>query len=257
MKLFRIGESELAVEPIFAQEIHDPETVVIFLHEALGSIGQWKGFPQQVCNVLGLNGIVYEREGHGHSSALQKPRDSDYLHRAALDELPALLRQLLAPEKKVLLSGQSDGATIALLYAHYFPSNIIGIVSIAAHVVVESVTIEGIAPAVKAFQEGKLNGLQRYHGDKTTDLFYAWSNTWTSNSFADWNICAELSNIQAPILAMQGIQDQYGTLQQLELMEQYAGAPVQKVVLQDCGHHPHLEKSEDVIRSIHQWYKSL
>ncbi len=254
MKLVELTDKVLAVTPVFAENSKDDSCVLVFLHEALGSAGQWKGFPQQLCNALQLNGIVYEREGYGNSSPMRKKRDTTYLHQYALEELPELLNVLLPREKQVILIGHSDGASIALLYAAAFPEKVRAVVSMAAHVIVEDVTLKGIAPAVKAYREGKLNGLRKFHGDKTEELFYAWADTWNLPEFFEWNICKEIETIACPVLALQGANDQYGTEKQLDLIaESVKDGKVTKVMLPKCGHHPHLELAPEVEKVIVEW----
>lgn len=256
MKLVELTGKTLAVSPVFAEQVADDSCVLIFLHEALGSIGQWKGFPQQLCNALQLNGIVYEREGYGHSSALKNQRTNQYLHEYAWNELPELLNIILPPEKQIVLVGHSDGASIALLYAARFPKRVKAVISMAAHVIVEEITLKGIAPAVNAYRAGKLEGLRKYHGDKTEELFYAWVNTWNLPEFRDWNICEDIETIVCPVLALQGVNDQYGTPLQLELIEKaiYKGG-VTKVLLPKCGHHPQLEVPEQTEDAITKWWE--
>lgn len=255
MKLVQLQNGvNLNIQPVYADLCDRADTVLIFIHEALGSIGQWKGFPQQLCNTLGLNGIVYEREGYGGSSALREGREVDYLNKYAWEELPELLKIILPSDKKVILVGHSDGASIALLYGSKFPERVTGIVSMAAHVIVENETIEGILPAVSAFQAGKLDGLRKYHGDKTDSIFYAWSNIWLSQKFRKWNICDDIRGIQSPVLLMQGDKDQYGTIQQLALIKQaISHEEVSVAWIKDCGHIPFLQQTEIVLDYIYEW----
>lgn len=256
MKLIELTGKTLAVSPVFATHVADDSCVLIFLHEALGSIGQWKGFPQQVCNALQMNGIVYEREGYGHSSTLQQQRTNRYLHDYAWEELPELIDIILPKEKQVILVGHSDGASIALLYAARFPGKVKAIVSMAAHVIVEEVTLKGIAPAVNAYRAGKLEGLRKYHGDKTEGLFYAWADTWNLKAFRNWNLCEDIEAICCPVIALQGVDDQYGTPLQLELIEKaIKEGKVTKILIPKCGHHPHLEVPEQVEDAIMEWWK--
>ena len=256
MKLVELAGKKLAVSPVFTEHVTDDSCVLVFLHEALGSIGQWKGFPQQLCNALHLNGIVYEREGYGHSSALRKQRTNRYLHEYAWEELPELLDTILPKEKQVVLIGHSDGASIALLYAARFPKRVKAVVSMAAHVLVEEITRKGIAPAVQAYKAGKLEGLRKYHGDKTEELFYAWANTWNLPEFRDWNICEDIETVTCPVLALQGVNDQYGTFLQLDLIEKaIRKGQVTKTMIPRCGHHPHLEVPEQTEHMIAEWWK--
>ena len=228
--------------------------VLLFLHEALGSIPQWKDFPEKLCNELDLPGIVYERQGHGSSSPLLVSRDANYLHNYALTELPAFL-DAIHEDRSIVLVGHSDGGTIALLFASAYPNRVAGIVTMAAHVINEPETIQGIAPAILAFDAGKLDGLKKYHGDKTEALFYAWANIWRSDAFANWDVSAEISESDAKGLFIQGADDQYGTVKQLELISQNYSGQHETIMLQNCGHHPHLEQSDAVIQLIGDWWK--
>ncbi len=246
--------ASIHVAPIYAEHTDSTDTVLIFIHEALGSIGQWKSFPQLLCNQMHLDGIVYEREGYGQSSALQHPRSTDYLNKYAWEELPDVLDILIPKDKKVVLVGHSDGASIALLYASRYREQVVGVISMAAHVIVEQETIEGILPAVQAFKAGKLDGLRKYHGDKTDDLFYAWANTWLSEKFYKWDICKDIEGITCPVLLIQGDKDQYGTVQQLLLIKKHVSkADVSVALVKDCGHIPFLQQPSTVLDYIYEW----
>lgn len=257
MKIFDFESYSLAVEPVYAESVRDENIILVFLHEALGSIAQWKSFPQNLCNELKLNGITYERQGHGSSSELTETRGLDYLHNYAWIELPALLNKLISIDKKIILVGHSDGASIALLYAAKFPRQVIGIVSMAAHLIVEKQTIAGLLPAMKAYESGKLDALKKYHGEKTDALFYAWALTWDLPEYRDWTMCKEIETINQPILAMQGMEDQYGTFQQLELIEKHVLGEVELEFIKNCKHHPHLEQPIFVIERISKWCEKL
>lgn len=240
----------IEIEP---EHLHVDSIVAIFLHEALGSIGQWKSFPQELCNELGLKGIVYDRQGHGQSGSFTKERDEHYLHEYALEELPVFIESVIPSSKKLLLIGHSDGGTISLLNGSKFPDRVIGIVTMAAHVINEPETIAGIQPAVDAYQLGKLDGLRKYHGEKTNELFYAWANIWRDERFLEWNIVDEIGS-DVPALFIQGKDDQYGTIKQLELIEsRFINGT--SLLLDDCGHHPHLEKKNEVIAAIKAFYQ--
>lgn len=229
--------------------------IVLFLHEALGSIGQWKSFPNTLCQKLNLPGIVYERQGHGTSSPFTEERQADYLHRYALDELPAFLASI-DENRPLILVGHSDGGTIALLYASKYPERVQAIVTMAAHVINEPETKAGISPAVAAYKAGKLDGLRKYHRDQTEALFYAWANIWHSNAFDGWDITSEIGQCEKPGLFIQGVEDQYGTQKQLDcIQKEYAGGAHQ-IMLNNCGHHPHLEQPEQVIEEILNWWST-
>ena len=230
------------------------DIILLFLHEALGSIAQWKEFPQKLCEKTGLNGIVYERQGHGNSSPFTSERTHRYLHNYAFEELPVFIQKAIPSNKKIILIGHSDGGTIALLYSHKYPEQISGIITMAAHVVNESQTIAGIAPAVDAYKKGKLAGLSKYHGEKTESLFYAWANTWNSSNFLNWNILSEIGS-DHPYLCIQGMDDQYGTIEQLRLIQTKTNASL--VMLENCGHQPHIEQTESIILLMTNFIKNI
>lgn len=241
-----------AIDP--EQKVHD-HIVALFIHEALGSVGQWKSFPKEVCNELGIEGIVYERQGHGKSDPFTEKRDENYLHRYALEELPAFIDNIIPSTKQLLLIGHSDGGSISLLYDHIYPKRVAGMITMAAHVINEPETIAGIYPAVEAYQQGKLDGLKRYHGDETDDLFQAWANIWTAENFRNWNITNEIGS-NNPAMFIQGKDDQYGTEKQLQLIESNFENG-SSLLLNHCGHHPHLEQKERIISVISDFFSNL
>jgi pimeloyl-ACP methyl ester carboxylesterase len=249
-KKVKIGSCRVNTRSI--GEIAGAPSVIVFLHEALGSILQWKSFPETLCAALGMPGIIIERRGHGGSDPLPDiPRTARYLHDYTL-ETKKTLDELLPAETKIVIVGHSDGGTIALLYARHFPKNLLAICTMAAHTFVEPETLAGIGPAVNAYQAGKLDGLKRIHGDKTDRLFYAWADTWRAGSFSSWDIREEIKGILCPVLALQGTNDQYGTAAQLDSIAG-AGNNVRTVLIPDCGHHPHIEAGPVVIKAIAEW----
>ena len=230
-------------------------TVLVFLHEALGSVAQWKTFPERLCNELNLGGIIIERSGHGKSSGLTGPRNEHYLHNYTA-ETKKVLDEILPVETKIIFIGHSDGGTISLLYAKHYPKNITGVCTMAAHTFVETETLAGIEPAIEAYESGKLDGLKRIHGDKTDALFYAWADTWRAVFFLSWDIREEIKGIPCPVLAVQGTDDQYGTKAQVDSIAEAAGM-CETVMIADCKHHPHIEKPEEIIKIIESWYKTI
>ena len=226
----------------------DSETVVLFLHEAIGSIAQWKNFPRNLCDELKLSGIVLEFPGYGFSDTEEKSRDTNYLHEFALEYLPAFI-EAIQLKNPLLIIGHSDGGTNALLYSSKYPKNVKGVVAMAAHYINEKQTIAGILPAINAWNAGKLEGLEFYHGEKTERLFFAWANTWLNPDFKNWDISEDIKGNSVPALIIQGGDDQYGTDQQVngivELLENGEG-----YILDGCGHAPHLEREDQIIKKI-------
>jgi pimeloyl-ACP methyl ester carboxylesterase len=247
-RLHRLGDVELDVLQI-PPALPDLPTLV-FLHEALGSIPQWRDFPSALCALSGCGGLVYSRFGLGRSTPLSTtPRPTDYLEREAWDSLPALLRSL--DIRQPYLVGHSDGATIALLHAAREP--VAGVTAMAPHVRVEEVTLAGVATA-EADRERLVAALGKYHRDAAR-TFDGWSQTWRSADFRDWDVAAPLAGIDVPTLLIQGTDDQYGTLEQLDWIEASiaAGAakpPVRRVELQHIGHVPWREAADTVLAEI-------
>lgn len=224
-------------------------TTLVFLHEGLGSIAQWRDFPQQVVAATGLKALVYDRVGHGGSGPLTAAREAYYLHQEAEEGLPAVLDAcgISSP----LLVGHSDGGTIALLYAANFPDRPRALVTEAAHVFVEEITLAGIRAAVEAYESGDLRGrLARHHGERTGPMFRGWSDTWLSPGFRHWSIEAALPHVRCPILAIQGEDDEYATPAQVQAIA--AGAPrrTEVLLLPGCGHTPHQQARDRVLREI-------
>lgn len=230
----------------------EENTILLFLDEALGSIAQWRNFPKLVCDSLGMNGFLLERRGHGGSDALVGDSNENYLHDYAYYELHEVIQKILPGGKRLILVGHSDGGSIALLYAAKFPKFISGIVTMAAHVVNEPETRAGIQPAIDAFLAGKLEGLKKFHDEKTESLFFAWAHTWLSESFRKWNIVNDIQGITCPLLAIQGKEDQYGSKLQLDLI--LKAIPQAEIAFLDfVKHHPHLEKTAEILGRIEKW----
>lgn len=219
--------------------------VLVFLHEGLGSCAMWKDFPARLCQATGCRGLLYDRLGYGLSSPLKAPRRLHYLHDYALRELPAVLDRLI-PRQEHIVIGHSDGGSIALIHASQQPAYLRGIITEAAHVFVEAVTLAGIRTANAAFDAGKLRALAKYHGDKTQTIFKAWSETWLGHGFQFWNIEYLLASITCPALVMQGSADQYGSAAQVDAIVAKALQAV-PAMIEQCGHTPHQEQPQAVL----------
>jgi pimeloyl-ACP methyl ester carboxylesterase len=242
---------------IYNQRHLNQKPLLVFLHEGLGSIEQWKDFPEKVSIKTNLPVLVYDRAGHGKSSPLEKPRTADYMHEAAYQELPELLKSLKISSKLILV-GHSDGATIALLFASKFPQKVLGLISIAAHAFVEEISLKGIKKAVEIFENGNLKtALEKYHGSQTHSMFYSWANTWLSDSFSKWNILEDIKDVTCPSLVIQGDNDQYGTQKQVDEIVKAIGNNATPMIVDNCGHAPHLEKEDFLINEIRSFVKEI
>jgi len=221
--------------------------VLVFLHEGLGSIRQWKDFPQKICNFFNLQGLIYDRYGYGFSDILQESRKTNFLHDEAMIYLPSLIKNLKIPNKLILI-GHSDGATIALIYASKFSDKLFCVISEAAHVMLEDISLNGIQKIKENYQasESLRKMILKYHPDKADNMFYSWVNTWLSPEFKSWNIEKLLTGINVPVLAIQGDRDEYGSFVQLASIKKNVPSLVEIFYIPDCGHTPHLQ-AQDVV----------
>jgi pimeloyl-ACP methyl ester carboxylesterase len=229
---------------IETREIAGAEPALVFLHEGLGSVALWRDFPERLAAQTGRRALVYSRLGHGASAVPERPRTPRFMHDEALDALPALLREH-AIERPVLV-GHSDGASIALIHASRH--SVTSLVVLAPHVFVEDLSVASIAEARDAFDTTDLRErMARYHRDPEA-TFRLWNDIWLAPEFRDWNIEDVLPGVTAPVLAIQGEHDQYGTLAQIDAIEAGVSGPFERVVL-DARHAPHIEAPEETLRA--------
>ena len=232
--------------------------LIVFLHEGLGSVSMWRDFPQQLCDAAGCRGLVYSRPGYGRSTP--RPPDEhwapDFMHRQADELLPALLRALDIDTSRQppWLLGHSDGGSIALLHAAHFPTQVAGAVVLAPHILVEDLSVGSIDEARQAYETGLLKtGLARHHDDPDS-AFWGWNRVWLSPAFRAWTIRAELATISCPLLAVQGLDDVYGTLEQIRGIARQV-PQTRLLELADCGHSPHRDQPQALISAVTDFLK--
>ncbi|MEZ5479398.1 MAG: alpha/beta hydrolase [Thiolinea sp.] len=227
--------------------------LVVFLHEGLGSVSLWRDFPQRLCAALGWRGLVYSRPAYGHSTprAVDERWDVDFMHRQAHEVLPALLAALEidTTRQPPWLLGHSDGASIALLYAARFPQQLAGLMVLAPHIRVEDLTLRSIEQARLTYQHTDLREkLGKHHADPDS-AFWGWNTIWLHPPFRHWSIEDEISAIQCPVLAVQGHDDEYGTLEQIRGIARRV-PQTRLLELADCGHSPHRDQPAALIAAI-------
>ena len=226
----------------------DGAPTLILLHEGLGSLAMWRDFPVRLAHATGCRTVTYSRWGYGRSDRFPSPRDPRYMHREALDELPAL-RAALAIDDPVLV-GHSDGASIALIHTGSRRWKVRGLILEAPHVFVEDVSIAGIEEAKHAYESDDLKRrLARYHAD-VEGVFRGWNDIWLSAVFRDWNIEEYLPGVNCPVLAIQGIDDQYGTVAQVNAVARGVKGSFEKLLLEDCMHAPHRDQEADSLAAM-------
>jgi pimeloyl-ACP methyl ester carboxylesterase len=230
------------------------DSVLVFLHHGLGSADTWRDLPDDLARSIGTRALAYSRRGHGASGPLLRRLGPDFMHEHARVTLPRILEEVGAED--VVLIGHSDGASIALILAgDGYP--ISGLVLIAPHVFVEPETIAGIEAAVREFETGDLGErLARYHDDPEA-TFRAWSGIWLDPVFRSWTIVDSLPGVTAPVLAIQALDDEYGTMAQVETIEEGMPGPAQRLILPDGGHSPHLAHREQVTTAIVEFVNSV
>ena len=223
---------------------------IVMLHEGLGSVSMWRDFPAQLATATGAPLLLYSRQGYGRSGRLNGKRPVTYLHAEALEVLPSLLEQL--DIRCPVLFGHSDGGSIALIHAGSSDRSLAGVIVMAPHVMVEEISIKGIAAVRRAYLTTDLRArLARYH-ENVDDAFWGWNDIWLDPAFRSWNIEEFLPRIRTPVLAIQGEKDEYGTMAQIEHIER-AAPRVTTVRLQNCGHAPHRDQPAVVLERIVHW----
>jgi pimeloyl-ACP methyl ester carboxylesterase len=218
---------------------------IVFLHEGLGAITRWRDFPASLCARLEWGGLVYNRQGYGASDPLGAPLSPRFLHREALEVLPRLL-DVFEIARPALL-GHSDGASIALIYAGSGLAAPAGLILEAPHVFVEDLTRASIAEVHASYGSSDLRKrLERHHGTNVDRLFEYWTRVWLSDEFRHWNIEEYLPRITCPMLVIQGADDEYGTLKQVNAIAAGVSGRIETIVLEACGHSPHIDQTEAV-----------
>jgi len=228
---------------------------LVFLHEGLGSIRQWRDFPLRVSRATGCPALVYSRYGYGHSDVLQEPRRSvRFMHEEALEALPAVLAE--TGIRSPILIGHSDGASIALIHAGA-GHPVRGLALMAPHVFVEEISIRSIEQARRDFEATDLAGrLGKYHRDPRRS-FYLWNDVWLDPEFLDWNIEEYLPGIACPVLAIQGRDDRYGTMAQLQAIALKVKGPCKVIELDRCGHSAFRDQPEATLEAVSRFVAGI
>ena len=253
---FVVTDRELAVEYAFVGATDPGAPLIIFLHEGLGSVAMWRDFPARLCDAVGARGLVYSRPGYGKSTPRRHDEKwgADFMHLHARDVLPAFLTAVgidVAIDRPWLF-GHSDGGSIALIHAALFPQNVAGVVIAAPHIFVEDVSVTSIAQTRETYLTTDLRSkLTRYHDD-VDSAFWGWNDIWLDPAFRAWNLEALLPQITCPLLAIQGVNDEYGTMLQIDGIAR-AVPQAQLVKLENCGHSPHRDQPQAVIDAVRRF----
>ena len=229
---------------------------IVMLHEGLGSAKLWGDFPDQLQAATGAGVFVYSRAGYGASTPVKLPRPLDYMHVEALDVLPKLLDKI--GFRRGMLLGHSDGASIAAIYAgSHQDHRVQGLALIAPHFIVEDISIASIAQIRTAYETTNLKGkLSRWHRD-VDNAFYGWNGAWLDPDFRKWDISEHLAYIRVPVAILQGTNDQYGTMRQVEIAREECYCPVDVTVIPQAGHQPHRDAPEATLDAIKEFANAV
>lgn len=250
------GGHKLAYQWVNNNPDDSGKPVIVFLHEGLGCMKLWRDFPESLCRMTGCRGLMYDRYGYGLSEKVDKPRENDFLYHEASSVLPELLENLCITEP-VLLFGHSDGGTISLIFSALYPEKTAALVAEASHIFLEPVTLRGIKQAIHDYRSNGLREkLAKYHGSNTDSMFYSWASVWTSQETSGWTIELILPEISAPVLAIQGENDNYGTALQTETITSGVRGYSEILHIPYCGHTPHHEQRETVLKQTAAFFAS-
>jgi len=246
----RVSGGDLAIEYAFVGATSPTAPLIVFLHEGLGSVATWREFPAQLCAAIGARGLIYSRPGYGRSTP--RPHAEkwgvDFMHIQACEVLPALLAAV-ASNIKPWLFGHSDGGSIALIHAALFPHNVSGVIVAAPHIFVEDISVTSIAQTRETYLHTNLREKLARHHDDVHSAFWGWNDIWLDPAFLAWNIEALLPHITCPLLAIQGANDEYGTMAQIDGIAS-AVTHTQLIKLENCGHSPHRDQPQVVIDAV-------
>jgi pimeloyl-ACP methyl ester carboxylesterase len=225
--------------------------LIVFLHEGLGSLSMWRDFPARLCHAAGARGLVYSRPGYGRSTprAADERWAPDFMHRQAQQVLPALLAALGLQDERPWLFGHSDGGSIALLYAAHRPQALAGAIVLAPHILVEDISVDNIARARGAYDAGDLRERLARHHDDPDSAFRGWNDIWLDPKFRSWSIEDEIRTIACPLLAVQGLDDEYGTLEQVRGIARRVPR-TELLELAHCAHSPHRDQPEALTGAV-------
>jgi pimeloyl-ACP methyl ester carboxylesterase len=252
IKLSYLPIEDKSIEILTIGDFSDQTPVLVLLHEGLGSISMWKEIPKLIHEKTKLNILTYSRFGYGKSSITDLPRPLDYMTVEAEKYLPMILKKLSI--RKHFLIGHSDGATIAALGSlKSMNNNLLGTVLIAPHFFVEQDNIIAIKNTTHQYKKGTLRTkLKKYH-DNVDNAFLGWSNVWLNEEFSNWDITNLLSNIKIPIIGIQGLNDPYGSIAQLDILEKKLTVPFTKITIENCGHNPFHEHLDTTLEYINKF----
>ncbi len=235
----------------------DEAPTLVFLHEGLGCVALWRDFPERLAALTGWGAFAYSRSGYGRSSPCALPRPLTYMHREGEEILPAVLEA--AGIRSYVHVGHSDGGSIALIHAgHKQRPGLHGLITEAAHVFNEDICVRAIQSIRERFEAHDLRArLAKYHGDNTDCAFFGWCDAWLDPGFLAWNLETYLPDVRVPWLVIQGADDDYGTLAQVDAIERKAAGPCERFVPDGCRHAPHVDRPDLLLERMATFVREI
>jgi pimeloyl-ACP methyl ester carboxylesterase len=229
---------------------------LVFLHDGIGCLSLWRDFPARVAEATDSRAFVFSRFGYGLSDPVKLPRPVHFMHDEALQILPKIITAMEI--ENPILIGHSDGGSISLIYAAtHYGKNVRALILEAPHVFVEELTAQSIFEAGEDYRKGTLRErLERHHGKNVDVAFWGWNQVWLNPAFRTWNIEEYLPNVKCPVLVIQGAQDNFGTIKQVETISKKCNS-VQTLILQDCKHTPHKEQPDATFTAVVNFIQSI
>jgi len=232
-------------------EANDRYPLLLF-HDSIGCVDMWRQFPLALASKLQRRVIAYDRLGYGRSSARRDLPSARFISEEAEVYFPVVKARLGIREFATF--GHSVGGGMAVVIASKYPQECQAVVTEAAQAFVEQRTLTSIAEAKIWFADpAELAKLARHHGDKASWVVRAWTETWLSAEFSDWNLRSELPAVKCPLLAIHGDRDEYGSMAFPEVLSSMTAGYAEKMILSNCGHVPHREQEEPVLEKTRKF----
>ncbi len=250
----KIGTKKIEVQ--WHREGKKDSPTLVFLHEGLGCTEMWKDFPYLLSKKTRYPALIFSRLGYGASDPCPTPWKINFMHKEGLQILPAVIKE--AKIKDHILIGHSDGGSIGIIYAGSpYAKGLKGLITEAAHIFCEELSVKSISDAKINYEHYDLREkLEKYHGENTENAFRGWNDVWLNQHFIKWNIEKYLPKIKAPMLAIQGLEDQYGTLNQIESIKRRVNRAITHII-DNCRHSPHSEQPEMVLNIMARFINEI
>ena len=250
----KINEGEIHLKK-WEPSVNSGAAPIVMLHDSLGSVELWRDFPEILANELSRTVFAYDRLGFGKSDARDELPSKEFVEEESITFFPQIKEKLSL--NKYVLFGHSVGGGMAINIASR-DTDCLAVITVSAQAFVEDLTANGIREAKKMFEQpGQIERLEKWHGSKAKWVLHAWTDVWLSDEFKNWSLDPAISNVQCPVLAIHGDRDEYGSKAFPEFISTRTGSNAEMLIIKDCGHMPHKEKTNEVIRAAKEFLKNV